>query len=435
MSAAAAILAYLGMILVPLLVLLLGERPRGGGFWWDFSLALGYAALAMMGLQFWLTARFKRATAPFGIDIIYVFHRYLASIALGFLLLHALVLVLRHPEAVGRLDPRVAPGYMSAGAAALLAFTLLVATSLGRKWLRLEYDHWRRWHGLLAVIGVICGLWHVAGSASYLLSPAKRALWLGLALSWLALVVEVRVLRPWRLRRRPWRMESVRREPGRSWTLSLRPERDEAFRFFPGQFAWLHLGSSPFAQHEHPFSISSSPTDPGPLQFTIKELGDFTSGIGQTRVGEIAYVDGPYGRFSTEAHPHARGFVFVAGGVGIAPVMSMLRALAARADPRPAWLFYGNRRWDRVVFRDEIEALRGRLDLHVVHVLGEPPQDWTGERGIIDLEVMRRHLPPLLDGLHVMVCGPQPLIRLVGRSAEALGVARRHLHSEIFDLA
>ena len=61
------LLLYLALIMGPLGVLLLGERPRGNGFWWDFALLLGYAGLAMMGVQFALTARFKRATAPFGI--------------------------------------------------------------------------------------------------------------------------------------------------------------------------------------------------------------------------------------------------------------------------------------------------------------------------------------------------------------------------------
>lgn len=435
LASAAWILAYLALILAPLLLLLLGERPRGGGLGWDFALALGYSGLAMMGLQFWLTARFKRATAPYGIDIIYVFHRYLASIAFGFLVLHALVLWLGHRAAVGSLDPRVAPAYLSAGGAALLAFALLIATSLGRKALRLDYDRWRRAHGVLAVLGVVCGLWHVLGSGSYLDSPGKRALWLGLGGSWLALFAWVRVLRPWRLRRRPWRVVAVQREPGRNWTLSLQPEQARNFAFQPGQFIWLSLGCSPWAQREHPFSISSSPTRAGPLQVTIKELGDFTSGIGRTQVGEVAYVDGPYGRFSIDSHPGARGFVFVAGGAGIAPVISMLRALADRADPRPLWLFYGNRLEERIVFGQELEELRARLELRVVHVLGEPPPDWTGERGIIDLAVMQRHLPTSLDGLHFMVCGPQPLIRLAERNAEALGVPLRRLHSEIFDLA
>jgi predicted ferric reductase len=69
-------------------VLLIGPLPPGAGLWWDFSMALGFAAMAMMSMQFALTARFRRATAPFGIDIIYYFHRYVGVIAFGLLLAH-----------------------------------------------------------------------------------------------------------------------------------------------------------------------------------------------------------------------------------------------------------------------------------------------------------------------------------------------------------
>lgn len=194
---------YVLLVVAPLALLLLGERPRPGGFWWDFALALGYAALAMMGLQFALTARFKRATAPFGIDLIYYFHRYLASIATALLVVHALILLLRFPAAVGRIDFLSAPIHMSAGWVALFAFLALVASSLWRKRLRLEYDRWRRVHVVLAVIGLVAAFVHVLGSASYLEAPWKYALWAGLGAFWLGLVLWVRGLRPLALIRRP----------------------------------------------------------------------------------------------------------------------------------------------------------------------------------------------------------------------------------------
>lgn len=426
---------YLALIVIPLGVLLLGERPRGGGFWWDFALVTGYAGLAMMGVQFALTARFKRATAPFGIDIIYYFHRYLASIAFVLLVGHAALLYVKYPEVAGRIDPRHAPAYMTLGWLGLIAFAAILLTSLWRKRLRIEYDHWRRIHIVLAVVGIVVAVLHVEGAGSYLASPLKRALWTLLAVSWLALAIYVRLIRPARLKRHPWRVAEVRRERGRSWTLALEPLDGQVPAYRPGQFAWVTLRASPFAMREHPFSFASSPTRPGRVEFTVKELGDFTSRIGQIQPGETAYVDGPYGSFGIDRQPQAPGFIFVAGGVGIAPIMSMLRALADRGDRRPLWLFYGNRAWDRVVFREELEQLRGQLDLTLVHVLGEPPEGWTGERGYITREVMARHLPADPSALHAFICGPDPMIRLAERSLRELGLPLRHLHSEIFDLA
>lgn len=426
---------YALLVIAPLGLLLLGERPRPGGFRWDFALALGYAALAMMGVQFALTARFKRATSPFGIDLIYYFHRYLASIATALLVVHALILSLSFPTVVGRIDLIGAPIHMSAGWIAMFAFLALVISSLWRKWLHLEYDRWRRLHMVLAVLGLVAAFVHVLGSASYLEVTWKYAVWAGLGAFWLGLALWVRLLRPMRLLRRPWKVVDVRPERGRSWTVAVEPEDGRGFDYRAGQFAWLSLRASPFGMREHPFSIASSPSRPGRVEFTIKELGDFTRTIGSIQPGERAYVDGPYGNFGVEGYDDVPGLVFIAGGVGIAPVMSLLRWLADQKDPRPVWLFYGNRHVERIVFREEIEALRKQLTLTVVHVLGDPPEDWQGERGFITADVLNRHLPGQRDRLHYFVCGPEPMIRLSERSLDSLGVPLARLHSEIFDLA
>lgn len=426
---------YLLLVLAPLAILMVGAQPRPGGFWWDFALALGYAATGMFGVQFALTARFKRATAPFGIDVIYYFHRFLAVGALALLLLHAGILLVRHPAATGGWDPRSMPAHMLLAWIALLAFAALVASSLWRKRLGIGYDRWRRWHVLLAVGGLLAALLHVHGSGSYLAAPVDRALWIALGSFWLGLAVWVRLLRPAWLRRRPWQVVSVRPECPGTWTLSLAPRHGPVPAYQPGQFAWLTLRAGPFAMREHPFSFSSTPTRGGTVSFTIKELGDFTRTIGSIAPGETAYVDGPYGSFGIDRQPEAAGRVFIAGGVGIAPVMSMLRALADRGDTRPKWLFYGNRVRERSAFADEIEAMAPAIGLTVVHVLLEPPPGWQGETGYVDSAVLARHLPAEVAGLQCYVCGPNAMIRLAEQSLVALGVPLRQVHSELFDLA
>jgi predicted ferric reductase len=435
LDAAAWIALYLVVATGPLLVLALGRLPPSRGFAWDFAIALGYAGMGMLGVQFVLTARFRRAASPFGIDVVYVFHRWLGVVALALVAAHYGVLRIAQPASLGPLDPGQAPAYMTAGRVALLAFVVLVATSLARRRIRLEYDAWRRLHAVLAVCGFVGALAHIAGAGRYLDDPLTGRLWLAATFAWLALVVHVRVVRPWRLLQRPYRVVEVRRERGGSVTLALAPEAGRAFAYEPGQFVWLTLRASPFAMREHPFSLSSAPTRPGPLEVTIKPLGDFTQAIRDVAPGELAYVDGPYGAFSIDRHPCAAGAVFIAGGVGIAPVMSMLRALADRGDRRRLHLVYGSARTEDTLFREEIEALRGRLALHVVHVLHDPEPTWRGETGYVDADVLRRHLPASLPDVEYFVCGPPGMIRLAGRSLAARGVDPAHVRSEIFDLA
>jgi predicted ferric reductase len=282
---------------------------------------------------------------------------------------------------------------------------------------------------------MLLGMAHVVMAATYLDTPWKRTVWTAVTLFWPLLLAYIRIAKPWYRLRRPYRVAEVRPEKGNAWTLALVPEGHEAMRFAPGQFAWLTLGDSPFTVEEHPFSIASSAEEHGRIELTIKALGDFTSTIRNTSVGTKAYLDGPYGAFSVDYHPEAKGYVFIAGGVGIAPVMSMLRTLASRRDPRPVCLFYGTQNWDKVIFRDELEGLRNRLNLRLVHLLESPPPGWTGETGYLTPDILSRRLPEVRDGFEYFICGPVPLIRMAESSLAGLGVPLGRIHTELYDLA
>ena len=425
---------YLALVLAPLFVLLLGPVPPGTGFGWDLSLALGFAGLAMMGVQFFLTARFRRATAPFGIDIIYYFHRYLGIVALMIIVAHPVLLWAVNPAIASLFNPLTAPWHITAGTLSLLAAVILTVVSLLRRRLGIEYDRWRLGHSLLAISAVVLGLLHIEGVGYYVASPWKRALWMAIGGSLLAVLGYVRLVRPWLLRRVPYRVVAVEPERGDAWTVTFEPVGHGGVRFQPGQFAWLTMRSSPFAMKEHPFSFSSSPAGGGGrLAFTIKELGDFTHTIKDLVPGEVGYVDGPYGAFTIDRHP-APGYVFIAGGIGIAPIMSMLRTLADRGDRRPVLLLYAYRRWERMTFREAITALSDRLALRVVHVLEEPPEDWVGERGWITREVLERHLPSDRTEPHYFICGPEAMTQAMEKLLFHLGVPLGRVHSELFDL-
>src|SRR3974377_368004 len=83
------IVVYLLFIFLPLFALLAGSLPPVRDFWTEFSAALGYSALAIMGLQFGLTARFRHVTEPWGEDVIYHFHRRISLFAVALGLAHA----------------------------------------------------------------------------------------------------------------------------------------------------------------------------------------------------------------------------------------------------------------------------------------------------------------------------------------------------------
>jgi len=429
------VLLYLFLTALPLIVLLIGPVPKGGGVGWDFAMALGFGGLSIMGLQFVLTARFRRLTAPFGIDIIYLFHRWAAVGGVTLILAHYLILRFGYGSAIGPANPWTAPWPMTAGRISLGLFGVLIVTSLWRKQLGLDYDSWRVLHGLIAVIAVGLAIAHIHGVGYYTSTPWKAAVWGGYSALWLLALAYIRLLRPLSLLRRPYRVAAVKDEGSASWTVTLQPERPPALRFRPGQFGWLTLGGSPFRAIEHPFSFSGSAQDAEVLRFTIKELGDFTRTIKHVRIGEVAYVDGPFGVFTTDFHRDAPGFVLIAGGVGIAPIMSMLRTLADRSDRRPLHLIYGNWRWDAVLFREELDVLKSRLNLKVVHVLQETPSEWTGEAGYVTEAILRRNLPAETRMFEHFLCGPKAMTDFVTASLERMRIPLHRVHLELFEMA
>ena len=426
---------YLGAVLAPLVVLIVVETPAKWGWWWDVGIGLGFAGLVMMCIQFLLTARFRTATAPFGLDLIYYFHRYLAYVLIVVVLGHPVILIAVDPSLRSVLNPLAAPWPVAAGVVSLLLLLTLGVTSAGRKRLRIPYDVWKYSHLLLAVAAVVLAFVHVRGIGYYSGTPPANGLWVVIGLSLGAAVVRYRVWRPWRLYRTPYRVSEVKRLPGDTWLLAVEPDGHGGLDFLPGQFAWLILRHSPFAMREHPFSIASSPQAAPRLEFAIKERGDFTRSLGSLQKGEIAYVDGPYGVFSVDRHPQAAGYVLIAGGIGLAPMLSMLRALADRNDRRRHVLIAAHSEWDRIPFRDELQALQDRLDLAVVHVLEHPPEGWNGEQGWIDRSKLERHLPAERTQYDYFICGPIPMIRIAERSLRELGVPASRLHTELFDLA
>lgn len=423
---------YLALVLLPLVVLMVGDRPPGTGFAWDFSVALGFSALSLLGSMFVLTARFQWLAPAFGIDIVYYFHRWVAVLAFGLVLAHPLLLIGVEPLLVEYLKPG-APWHMLAGAAALVALVALVVSSVWRKRLQLHYDAWRRLHAALAMLVVGLAIAHVIGVDYYIGTPGKRALWTALAASWLALLMYVRIVRPARLLRRPYTVVDVRTERGDAWTLTIEPSGHDGLRFLPGQFVWLSLGRTPFAMQEHPFSISTSAERPTQLGFTIKRLGDFTARIRDVLPGQTVYVDGPFGAFTTDLHP-APGYVFIAGGIGIAPILGMLRTLADRNDRRPLVLFYAYKNLERLTAYEDLESLRARLDLTIVYILFEPPPAWPGESGCLSKDIVQRHLLGGYREQMFFICGPTAMTDLTEKILADLGVPIGRIHTELFDL-
>lgn len=427
---------YVVGMLLPFAVALLPPRPDGRGLVVDLGVAVGFVAFAMLGAQFLLTARFPRLAEPYGLDGLLRFHRVAGVVALIAVLVHILTLVAVRPEFRAFLDPF--DDLMRAGALWMLlgALVVLVVLTLWRKQLGIPYQWWRLTHGLLALFVILVAVVHIFRVGYYSAVPWKMAVWAMYGAGSAMLLVWTRVIRPIQSLRRPWRVVDVRPEAGRAWTIALEPEGHPGTSFRAGQFAWLAISQRPWDIDVHPYSFSSSAEladKEGRVEFTIKELGDFTSTIGRIPVGTPAYLDGPYGNFVLD--DSASGAVFVVGGIGMTPALSIIRTLRDRDDDRPVWLVYGVGHPSNVIAREELEALHGQGRLHLTLVAEESDGDWSGEQGLITEELLARVLPSLDGDLAVFCCGPREMMDSVLPSLRALGADTDRLRAELYDLA
>jgi predicted ferric reductase len=326
------------------------------------------------------------------------------------------------------------PHYRS-GVIALAAVVLLVSTAALGARLFASYEVWRGTHIILGLAVVGAGLHHAVTVGRFSVAGPLNWAWGMAALMILAVIATLYGWRWYKLHRHPWRLKAVTKLADRMWELDIVPaEQTPALQYSAGQFVWMTVGDRRFPLFDHPFSISDSPTRPG-ISLLIKEAGDFTRHIATLAPGTVIGIDGPYGEFTLNERP-ARSILLLAGGAGIAPIIGILRDLAARGDERPVRLAYAAGHPDNFACLEEIEAARRALDLRIMLISEELTEGWAGAVGRID----RERLETLMDGLVaaetvVLLCGPGPMVTAVSDSLLDLGMPAQNIIYERFDYA
>ena len=427
---------YLVAVLAPSVVALITDpftEPRQTIV--ELSAAIGLVAFAVIAMQFALVSRFQASSRPFGTDALVQFHQYLGGVALALALLHPFLLNgAGLPWAAW--NPLRGSLAMRSGVLGVLALLLLVATTVWRRRLRLSYEAWQSLHLALAVLAAGSMVVHALSQNGYSRTTPVRLTLLAYAATFGLITLHYRIVRPWRLARRPWEVVANIDAGGSTRLLRLRPIGHAGLRFEPGQFAWLLTGRTPLSSEQHPLSIASSavPSPDGSIEFSIKALGDWSRDIAATlSQGTRVWVDGAFGAFTTERKSNP-GFVMIAGGIGLAPIRSMLLTMRDRGDRRHVVLFIAASDESRLILRDEIEPLRASLNLEIVMALECPPPAWTGERGYIGPDTLRRHLPIDFKQYHYFVCGPPPMLDAVESALRVLDVPEHSIESERFNL-
>jgi propane monooxygenase reductase component len=230
------------------------------------------------------------------------------------------------------------------------------------------------------------------------------------------------------------RVEAVERLTHDIRLLRVALVEPDQLSFQPGQYVDIRI---PGREEHRSFSMANTPATAHELEFMIKLYPDgHFSGLldsGEIKVGDELELTGPYGVFTLRASSPRR-LLFIGGGAGMAPILSLLRSLEEAGNVRPAVYYYGARRPDDLFHVEELEGLAQSLpDFRFVPALSEAEGDqngWTGETGLITDVVDR--LEGDVGEVEAYVCGPPPMVEAAIALLERRGVPESHIHFDKF---
>lgn len=427
--------AYLCAVLGPVALLLFATKIEFRNLATAFTVVTGLLAFSLLLVAVMLTGRLRSLLFGFGLEWVLRSHRLIGVLVVLLVLLHVLFVLVGDPRGIHIFNLSKQPAPVWAATTSTVALLLLIRLATRRRRRQPRYEAWRMFHLGLAVIAVVAASLHIWWLHIVADVPVMRASFVVPAVL-VALVLFRRwIWRPLRARKRPYVVEGVSPASGSAVTVRVRANgRGRGIPFHAGQFVWIKIGSSPFVFEDHPFTISSTAVDPDRKEFTIKALGDFSGLLAGLRPGRRIYLDGPYGGFTVEGLRRSAGFVFIAGGVGITPILSILRTLADRGDRRPQLLLFGAQSVNELFMRQEIRALRRRLPLLIVEAVGSPPPGWRGETGRIDARLLDRWLPRRTRHFDYFVSGPPGMVVNIGRQLRRRGIPVERIHTEQFEV-
>lgn len=229
------------------------------------------------------------------------------------------------------------------------------------------------------------------------------------------------------------RVKEIVGETATTKTFRLVPKDGPIPPFRAGQYVNLFVNINGVLT-SRPYSISSPPNRTGYIDLTVRRKpGGFVSHylLDRVKVGDELETTGPIGCLYHEPLTDDNDLVFLAGGSGITPFMSMIREVTDRGLSLNIHLIYGSRVPDDIIFGDELEAIASRHpNIRYVPVISEPPANWTGLRGFLTAKLIKSQIGSI-EGKTFYISGPYVMYGFCEAELKKLGVPRRKVKRDV----
>lgn len=209
---------------------------------------------------------------------------------------------------------------------------------------------------------------------------------------------------------------------------TLRPQ-NEPIQFIPGQYVFLKDPKFSDPNEEHPFSVTSTTGD-NHLEFCIKQYGDWTESFAQRNPGDEVFVSEAQGKFTWDKE--CTYAVFLLGGIGISPIISMLRTLQQNSNKAEIVMIYGNRTPETIAYKAELEQIEKALpNFKLIHVFSDISDNhpWNGYRGFITKAILEKEVR-LANNPTFFFIGPPIFIDKMQSTLQDLGVDQSKMKTE-----
>ncbi len=405
------------------------QNPDDGNAYIALGRLTGLLVQLAITIQLLLVSRMVAIEQSFGFDRLNRVHRLVGKWLLVGIVLHPILLSVGY--AVGNATTPLDQFFnflatwenvfLAFVGSMLFVYVALISYAIVRK--RLKYELWYYLH-LLTYVAFGLVFLHELESGD-LTKDLSLFYWYFLNFTVIAFVIAYRVIRPlWKSARHGFTIAQVTVESKDTFSVYITGRDIVNFGYKSGQYANLTFLQKGM-WFTHPFSFSAEHNDTY-IRFTMKALGDYTKRLGELRPGTRVIIDGPLGLFIEEKAKNEK-LLFIAGGIGITPIRSMIGDIVRRG--KDITLIYAVRTLEDIAFRKEFESLRERQPFPIHYIVSTPTPGY--ETGFLDREKLVRLVPDFYER-DVYLCGPPPMMDATIVNLKGLGFKEENLHYEKF---